>query len=149
MVQMQWKGKLSFPTSLGCREPVRGLASQMKGHDLHVPFLSLFLSTGTLREPTKTPGLMLYFLPSHSHSPVCQHTSLSLSLTCKRRANRLANTVALGFWSSNEDLMETYPTSKPPVQPGRLVITSTSLSNVTCVISGKRTLSSVFQIVED
>ena len=113
-VQTQSKGKFSFPSSLGCREPAGGLASQMKGHDLRVLFLSLSLSTGTLRERTQTLGLILYFLPSRSHSPACQHTSLSLSLTCKQRANCLANTVALGFWSSNEDLMETLPCFRAP-----------------------------------
>jgi len=95
------------------------------------------------------PGLILYLLAPRSHPPACQDTSLSSSLTCKRRVNLLASTVTPGFWSSSGDLTGTLSRFRAPAQLGWLAVTPTSPSFVTRVISGKRTPSSVFQIGED
>lgn len=104
----------------GLRRAHKGteIASRIKGHSLHVPFLHLSLSTGTLGERTQTPSLILCFLPPCAHPPACQPTSPSSSLACKRRANHSANTVIVGFWGTTEDLVETLPCFRAPGTAG-------------------------------
>lgn len=100
MVHTQSKGKLYRP---GLQRACEGTGISDERTQLTCPICQSF-PEHFLTEQTQTPGLILYLLPSRSHSPACQHTSLSSSLTREQRVNHSANTVALGFWRSSEDL---------------------------------------------